>query len=188
MGPLAAGALAGAGEATVGAAREWERAEFQQQLDKQRNDFLSGLEDKRQANQRALLEQQHDIATRDNRAIGKAITDATPPVKLSEDGNVLPSQAGQAQYAAGVQKAMELGDWKTAEHLRGLSAPKYQKVGPEDTIIDEKGNVVFANTARDARIAGQEERKHEFKLNELDREYELKRQLEYFRAKHGEGK
>ena len=164
--------------------RDQKLAEIQAQQDERR----AGVD---QANRVALLEKKAEIEGRRPAAIGAAIADARKPVQetyASEEGdyNVSRTPTRDEALRAGIDKAIELGDFDTAKVLREVTAPKLTKIGADETVVNESGQVVFQNDAGTRRRVGEKLLQHRLDLGKLAAEYGLKKELETFKGKHGE--
>lgn len=153
------------------------------------------LEQVRAGIQRDRDERLYEMKNRDSRDIGSAITAAGQPVtetSLDAEGNEVTSTRTPTraqQLAAGERRAMELGEFDSASKLRTMGAPKHTKVGQDETILNERGEVVFANTAGADRRKTEMETKHGLDVErgkaKVGEEYRLRLQLENFKRNNG---
>lgn len=140
-------------------------------------------------------ERLYEIKNRDRRSIGSAFTAAGQSVSetgVDEEGNEItktrtPSRA--EQLAAGERRALELGDIDSAKNLKAMGAPKLTKVGQDETILNERGETVFANTAGAERRKSEMKGKHSLDVErdrlKVDREYGLRLAIEKFKITNG---
>lgn len=147
--------------------------------------------DIRLSNDKSLAQYQNDLKTAPAREVGAAIDKARQPVNetwASEEGDYKATRTPTRTEAlqAGIERAIQLGDFETAKNLREMAQPKLTKIGENESVINDRGDMVFRNTAGTERRRDEAVFNHQLDIDKLGTEYGLKRQLETFKKTHGE--